>query len=80
MIEEDYSELDSLNEKDVLEALNGSGFDISQNNFPEQKSISSANKDTGSVQISGTNTGDLAQLLSNLLSNKTVEITIKIKD
>ena len=80
MIEEDYSELDSLNEKDVLEALNGSGFDISQNNFPEQKSISSANKDTSSVQISGTNTGDLAQLLSNLLSNKTVEITIKIKD
>ncbi len=82
MIEEDFSELDSLNERDILEALNGTSSDFGtfQNSFPEQKSIST-NKDTGSFQVSnGTNVNDLAQLLSNLLSNKTVEITIKIKD
>jgi len=82
MIEDDFSELDSLNERDILEALNQTGSSIGEftNSFPDQKSVSS-NKDISSIQVSnGANVSDLAQLLSNLLSNKTVEITIKIKD
>lgn len=81
MINEDFSELDSLNEKDLLEALNGIGGNVNSLINEEKGSYQDISKTTSSIEISsGTNTNDLAQLLSKLLNNKTLEITIKIKD
>lgn len=83
MIDEDFSELDSLNEKDLLEALSGIGAGATTNSSlkEEKNSYQDVAKQTSSIEISsGTNTNDLAQLLSKLLNNKTLEITIKIKD
>lgn len=82
MIEDEFSELDSLNEKDLLEALN---YDLSniENNFKENQSQykDTIMKTTDSTNIvDSSNINDLAQLISKLLNNKTLEITIKIKD
>lgn len=81
MIDEDFSELDSLNEKDLLEALSGIGSGVNSLVKEEKSSYQDISKGTNSIEIlSGTNTNELAQLLSTLLNNKTLEITIKIKD
>ena len=81
MIDEDFSELDSLNEKDLLEALNGIGSSVNTLVKDDRSSYQDIPKGTSSIEIlSGTNTNELAQLLSTLLNNKTLEITIKIKD
>lgn len=81
MIDEDFSELDSLNEKDLLEALSGMGSGVNSLVKEDKSSYQDISKETSSIEIlSGTNTNELAQLLSTLLNNKTLEITIKIKD
>lgn len=81
MIDEDFSELDSLNEKDLLEALSGIGSSVNSLVKEDKSSYQDISKETSSIEIlSGTNTNELAQLLSTLLNNKTLEITIKIKD
>ena len=81
MIDEDFSELDSLNEKDLLEALNGIGGNVNSLIKEDKGNYQDISKTASSIEISsGTNTNDLAQLLSKLLNNKTLEITIKIKD
>jgi hypothetical protein len=81
MIDEDFSELDSLNEKDLLEALSGIGSGVNSLVKEDKSSYQDISKETSSIEIlSGTNTNELAQLLSTLLNNKTLEITIKIKD
>ncbi len=75
---DEFFELDSLNEKDLLEALGS----IKSDNRSEitkiiEKSVTNNNE---TLQINSSNVDDLAQLISRLLSNKTLEITIKIKD
>lgn len=81
MIDEDFSELDSLNEKDLLEALSGIGSGVNSLVKEDKSSYQDVSNGTSSIEIlSGTNTNELAQLLSTLLNNKTLEITIKIKD
>ena len=81
MIDEDFSELDSLNEKDLLEALSGIGSGVNSLVKEDKSSYQDISNETSSIEIlSGTNTNELAQLLSTLLNNKTLEITIKIKD
>ncbi len=67
----DFSELDSLNEQDVLSALSSIDSPIvtTTNNTNNQK-----------VEVSSSNVNDIAELISKLLNNKTLEITIKIKD
>ena len=78
MNDDEFFELDSLNEKDLLEALNCSD-DISEKKETNEKSVLSEKNNTISVS-SSSNTDELAQLISKLLTNKTLEITIKIKD
>lgn len=81
MMDEDFSELDFLNEKDLLEALNGVGGNIGSLTSEDKNNYHDISTGTSSIELSsGTNTNDLAQLLSKLLNNKTLEITIKIKD
>jgi len=67
----DFSELDSLNEEDILNALSNIDSPITTtNNEPVSQK----------VEVESSNVNDIAELISKLLNNKTLEITIKIKD
>ena len=68
----DFSQLDSLNEEDILSALN---IDSKKKN-----SISQSNTNNEDMTVSSANVDDIAGLISKLLNNKTLEITIKVKD
>ncbi|AXK48093.1 hypothetical protein CRU87_01715 [Aliarcobacter trophiarum LMG 25534] len=77
---DEFLELDSLNEQDLIEALGGSDISNSQittQNKIEPQQIQSSNSN---IDISSSNVDDIANLISKLLNNKTLEITIKIKD
>lgn len=79
MGDDEFFELDSLNEKDLLEALNITNDNSSNNNIVETKSeISKNNNET--INVSSSNIDELSLLISKLLNNKTLEITIKLKD
>jgi hypothetical protein len=79
MNNDEFFELDSLNEKDLLEALN-----YSETNEVKSTQIVTpkvSEKSSNSINVtSSSNVDELAQLISKLLNNKTLEITIKIKD
>ncbi|MDN5054820.1 hypothetical protein [Aliarcobacter butzleri] len=81
MNDNEFSELDSLNEKDLMEALNYKADEIVQvpKNQENTQIISNTNnKET--VILNSSNVDEISQLISKLLSNKTLEITIKLKD
>lgn len=83
MANNDFSELDLIDEKDLLEALNLEQTK-EQNSFTNQtqSSIEVLNNANSNevVNINSSNIDDLAKLFSKILNNKTLEITIKIKD
>lgn len=76
-----FLELDSLNEQDLIEALSDSNISnaiaIETKNIQEQKHIEKMNSN---FEIDSSNVNDIASLISKLLNNKTLEITIKIKE
>ena len=75
---DEFSELDTLNEADILSALDGVS-DIK----PVSNATSSTPKKAAAsenVEITSSNSQDIADLISKLLNNKTLEITIKVKD
>ena len=78
---DDFLELDSLNEQDLIEALSDSNISnaipIETKNIQEQKQIE---KIDSNFEIDSSNVNDIASLISKLLNNKTLEITIKIKE
>ncbi len=78
---DEFSEFDTLNENDILAALDGLdvGDSTSSNNSNEQNNNKSSN-DNNSVNINGSNVDEIAQIISKLLNNKTLEITIKVKE
>jgi len=80
---DEFSELDSLNEADILSALEGMG-DIkpstSVSSPAKVNSVVSETSSSNNIEVSSSNTQDIADLISKLLNNKTLEITIKIKD
>jgi hypothetical protein len=78
MSQDEFAQLDSLNESDVLSAL----ADLDSATIPSSPKAKSTNIDTKkeNVEIASSNVNDLAQMISQLLNNKTLEITIKIKD
>ena len=80
MNDNEFSELDSLNEKDLMEALNYNADEIVQVPKNEETSniVSDKNKET--VTLNSSNVDEISQLISKLLNNKTLEITIKLKD
>ena len=77
MNDDKFFELDSLNEEDLLDALN-----VTSNKRNEEIDTKDlVGNNTNSINITNSsNTDELAQLISKLLNNKTLEITIKIKD
>ena len=79
---DEFSQFDTLNENEILAALEGIN-DIDTSFSPPLKktnspSASSSNKDN--IEVNGSNVNDIAELISKLLNNKTLEITIKVKD
>ena len=81
MNDNEFSELDSLNEKDLMEALNYKADEIVQvpKNQENTQIISNTNN-KATVILNSSNVDEISQLISKLLSNKTLEITIKLKD
>ena len=80
MNNDEFFELDSLNEKDLLEALSYNGDNVSNMNHTDLKTNILENSSNTISVNSSSNVDELAQLISKLLNNKTLEITIKIKD
>ncbi|MFX4233853.1 hypothetical protein ACOL24_08385 [Aliarcobacter butzleri] len=81
MNDNEFSELDSLNEKDLMEALNYKADEIVQVPKNEEKTqIISNTNNKETVILNSSNVDEISQLISKLLSNKTLEITIKLKD
>lgn len=79
---DDFSEFDTLSENEILEALNDLdnvtvSHDIKETNKNE---IKAEEKTNNSVDLSDSSTEDIAKLISQLLNNKTLEITIKVKE
>ncbi|MCT7483618.1 hypothetical protein N5T95_05355 [Aliarcobacter cryaerophilus] len=77
---DEFLELDSLNEQDLIEALGGASTQSSVQNVVEEKTEQKEMQNSNNLDISSSNVNDIASLISNLLNNKTLEITIKIKE
>ncbi len=80
MASDDFSELDLISEKDLLDALNLEQTTNVQTTKEKIEVLNNNQKSSEVVNISSSNIDDLAQLFSKILNNKTLEITIKIKD
>ncbi|OCL91536.1 hypothetical protein [Arcobacter porcinus] len=78
-----FLNLDDINENDMLDAL---GIESSSNNGVDnivEKSIDIEKKDdnsSNSIELNATNIEDVTALLTKLLKNKSVELSIKIKE
>ncbi|HJE02291.1 MAG TPA: hypothetical protein K8U92_00245 [Aliarcobacter thereius] len=80
----DFLNLDEINENDMLDALgleNSSSnsiekSEIEENINNEEKGISNSN----SIELNASNIEDVTALLTKLLKNKNVELSIKIKE
>lgn len=70
----DFSSLDDISENDIIAALNGEEVAISETQ------VLTTTKKNEPVSVNINNTDDISELLSKLLKNKTLEITVKIKD
>lgn len=78
---DEFSELDDLNEQDIMEALN---YNVSDTPIQKAKTEASqttvTSKKEESIVLDNANADEISHLISKLLSNKTLEITIKVKD
>ncbi|MCT7530013.1 hypothetical protein N5T65_01780 [Aliarcobacter cryaerophilus] len=78
---DDFFELDNLNEQDLIEALSGSGIsNVAQTDTQNIKESQKMEISNNNIDIGSSNINDIASLISKLLNNKTLEITIKIKE
>ena len=81
---DEFSELDNLNESDILAALDGlEDIDVNSIAPAQVKSIAQNSNETSQsnvgVEASSSNVNEIAALITSLLNNKTLEITIKVK-
>jgi len=79
---DEFSELDNLNESDILAALDGLE-DIDVNSIMPAETASGGDTvvpmSAAGIEIDSKNVNDIASLITQLLNNKTLEITIKVK-
>lgn len=73
----DFTSLDELNENDILSALNG--FE-SKNELSLDTSLKKEENLDETIKVDFNNISDISDLLNKLLNNKTLEITIKVKN
>ena len=79
---DEFSQFDTLDENEILAALGGMDeVDVSKKLEKDTNFTSPSINDTKeSLDISGSNVQEIAELISKLLKNKTLEITVKVKD
>lgn len=77
---DDFSEFDTLSENDILAALNSVDNVTVTKEDKSQENITQAGNSSNSVDVNSANTDDIAKLITQLLNNKTLEITIKVKE
>ncbi|WP_321312651.1 hypothetical protein [Halarcobacter sp.] len=78
---DEFSEFDSLNEADLLAALDGVDTEpMPVKNTSINTPIEKKENDSQSLNLGSSSADDIAKLISQLLNNKTLEITIKVKD
>jgi hypothetical protein len=78
---DEFSELDNINESDILAALDGLD-DIDINSIAPVKTEAQNSQESQSnigVEVGNSNVNEIASLITSLLNNKTLEITIKVK-
>ncbi len=74
---DEFSEFDLLNEEDILSALN----DVEVTNSDDTSSKKEVKEEKNEqIELNSSNINDISELISKLLNNKTLEITVKIKD
>lgn len=76
LMSDEFLELDSLNEKDLMDALSELPMPVSNTSSNDMFKI----KEENSIELNSSNVQEIANLITKLLNNKTLEITIKIKD
>ncbi len=86
---DEFSEFDSLNEEDILSALSDVE-NIGDTNISNESKVQEVvktndeqnekNDKNEQVQLNSSNVNEISELISKLLNNKTLEITVKIKD
>ncbi len=74
---ENFSSLDDIKESDIIAALNGEEVSI---NDTQVLTSANAPAENESVNLDLANAGDISSLLTQLLKNKTLEITVKVKE
>jgi len=77
---DDFSEFDTLSENDILAALNNVDNVTVTKEDKSQENITQASNSSNAVDVNSANTDDIAKLITQLLNNKTLEITIKVKE
>ncbi|RXJ91127.1 hypothetical protein CRV01_02290 [Arcobacter sp. CECT 8983] len=76
---DEFSEFDTLSENDILAALNNvDNVTVTKDN-EDTKNVQSDNS-SNALDVNSANTDDIAKLITQLLNNKTLEITIKVKE
>ena len=78
----DFSSIDDLQESDMLSAFDSDvSININANSSNEIKAVAtSTSNDEEKVSLNLDNVNDITALISKLLNNKTLEITIKVKN
>lgn len=77
MLDEEFKDLEFIDEKDMLDALS---LDLNQIKADNSSKVELVENSSEVLNISSSNMDDLAKLFTKVLTNKTLEITIKIKD
>jgi hypothetical protein len=76
MLDEEFKDLEFIDEKDMLDALS---LDLNQIKADNSSKVELVENSSEVLNISSSNMDDLAKLFTKVLTNKTLEITIKIK-
>lgn len=76
-----FSEFDTLSEDDILAALSGmENVTVTKDEKSVDEPKVAPSKASSSIDIQNSSSDDIAKLITQLLNNKTLEITIKVKD
>jgi hypothetical protein len=78
---EQLTQLDDISEADLLDALSHiDGLDVESSVNGIKVSSQGSNESSQTIEVDSSNLGDIAALLEQLKNNKTLEISIKVKN
>jgi hypothetical protein len=79
----DITDIEDIIEDDLLNALDDTNINTtiaSSNNILKDEIINDKKINKKSIEINSNNMNDISELIKQLLNNKTLELSIKIKD